>query len=228
MKSRFPKKSNATLVLSWAALLGLSGCEVAPFKSLNFSMSNKSWSVPTMARLKSQLKGQIDSSLLGDHLAIRVSEDERHVIISLPTPNLFQNWEREIPQLPGAKLKAFVNKDERSFLELYYPLYLLISDFSNWKTSRLPNGKAIPGLPKGEAPGLAYEIDKDHKVNIFFDKGIVALLLNVPYDPLLATTIPVKNRLGNVFTIPKEDSSNGGLLLSLVLPLSVMQSLEGE
>lgn len=226
MKSRLTKSTIS--FLSWGALLGLSGCEMATYRSHVSLSSNKSWSVATMTRLKSELKGTIDSSLLGNHLAVRISEDERHLIISLPAPNLFQSWERDIPQLPGAELKALITPDGRSYLELHYPLHLLISDFKGMKALRLPNGAAIPGIPEGQAPGVTFDIDKEHKVNIFFSKGVVTLLLNVPFDPILGTKIAIKNKLGNVYTIPKEDSSPGGILLTLVLPPSIMKILEGE
>ncbi|OQW46113.1 MAG: hypothetical protein A4S09_16900 [Proteobacteria bacterium SG_bin7] len=213
--------------LSVVILLLLSGCEMATFKS-KFDYSQKSWSVPTMARLKSDLKGNIDSSLLGDYLAVRIAEDERHLVISLPAPNLFQNWEREIPELPGAKIKAIIKQDEKSFLELYYPLYLLITDFSKWKSSKLPSGHPIPGISNGQAPSVSFDIDKEHKATIFFNKGVVGVLLNVPYDPLLAMTIPIKNKLGNIYTIPKEGSELGAILLVLNLPQNIMKALEGE
>ncbi len=215
------------LTLSLVVLVLLSGCEMATFKS-KLDLSQKSWSVSTMTRLKSELKGNIDSSLLGEYLAIRISEDERNLVISLPAPNLFQNWEREVPSLPGAKMKAITRSDDKSFLELYYPLYLLITDFSNWKKSKLPSGNSIPGIPNGQAASASFDIDKEHKAHVFFNKGVVGLLLNVPYDPMLAMTIPIKNKLGNIYTIPKENSEFGAILLTLTLPQKIMQALEGE
>lgn len=214
--------------LTWSLVaLLLSSCEMATFKS-KLDLSQKSWSAPTMMRLKSELKGNIDSSLLGEYLAIRVSEDERNVVISLPAPNLFQNWEREITELPGAKMKAVMKGDDKSFLELHYPLYLLISDFSKWKTSKLPNGNPIPGFPSGQAPSFSFDIDKDHKATVFFNKGVVGLLLSVPYDPFLAVTIPIKNKLGKIYTFPKESSEFGAILLTLTVPQNILQTLEGE
>ncbi len=225
-------------LLSYFLFLGfiLTGCDSLPFSALRDGQ-NKNWSVGTLSQFKTDISGFVDSSLLGNYQAVSVDTDKKELLISLPAPNLFQNWEKDIPNLSGATLKAQVSSNDRSSLLLRYPLYLLVANYEKLGggKSGLPNGQAIPGIPGGKLYSQKINIDKNHEAFVMFDKGVVSLLLNVPYDPMIPTSIPVKkslmgsgleNLLGYAITIPKGGGTFGGLMLSIVVPPKILKNLE--
>ncbi len=227
-------KVRALLLLS----LLLNGCDNLNFKAARDQKSHN-WSLSTLSQLKTNLSGNVDSSLLGNYQAITFDVEKKELVLNLPAPNLFQNWERTLTKLPGVVLKASTNSQEQSLLQLHYPLHFLVSKFdANYgdKTG-LPNGQALPGISGGKLFVEKIIIDKTHQVHIFFDKGMVGMLLSVPYDPMIVTTIPIKktnfgtsaeNILGFTNTIPKGNSEFGGLLLTAIVPPTSLNLLERE
>lgn len=225
-------------LLSYFLFLGfiLTGCDSLTFSALKEGQ-NKNWSMGTLSQIKTDVNGKVDSSILGNYQAVSIDTNRKELLISLPAPNLFQKWEKNIPNLPGASLSAQVNSNDRSSLLLRYPLYLLVADFEKLDNGKsgLPNGQTIPAVSGGKLYRQKVEIDNDHEAYVMFDRGVVSLLLHVPYDPMIPTSIPIKkslfgsgpeNVLGYAITIPKGNGGYGGLMLSVVVPAKILKKLE--
>jgi hypothetical protein len=202
---------------------------------LNFEAARlkNNWSQETLSSVRTEVTGNVDNSLLGNYQAITVDTDKKEIILTLPAPNLFKDWQGEIPKLHGAVLTSSVDRNDKTLLRLHYPIVNLVAQFEKGFGYRqvLPNGQNIPGVPGGKMYSQKIKIDKDHTVFVYFDKGYVAMLLNVPFDPLIVTTFPIKrkdNVLGYVNTIPKRGGEAGGLLISAIIPDAVMKKLESE
>ncbi len=216
-------------------ILMATGCDSLYFAPIT---SRSVLNMETVMKLKANLTGYADSSLMGNFQAIGIDPEKGEIILSLPAPNLFQNWQKPVPQLEGAYLRARVTSDDKSSLVLHFPLTLLGSEFKKFGTkSPLPNGQSIPGVPSGKLYSQKIPIDQKYEALVLFDKGIIALLLNVPYDPMIPTSIPIKkelfssneeNILGFANTIPKGTSAFGGLLISAIVPHSSLKLLENK
>lgn len=228
------------------AIFLLPGCKLSSFKSAcspdpcgaRLQNLSRKWQPDTLNQFRSVMTGYVENSGLGNHQAISVDTEKRELVLSLSAPKLFQNWVRPIPELPGANLTAVVNSMEQSFLLLHYPIYLLISGFENFGVpTGLPNGKTIPGVSNGKLHNIKIVLDEFHQSHIYFDKGVVGLLLDTPYDPETTRTAPIKgslfnnvpgNILGFINTYPCDYNKPGGIFLSGIVPDPLLQKLEKD
>lgn len=231
------------LVLLLSVILG--GCLYTPFSSSTckdncppqlFASQGKRWSEDSITKVSSLLVGFLESTVLGNHKAIWVEVPSQKLVLSMPSPNVFiNNWSAQIAELPGTQIRAYVDSHEHSFVEVRFPLYLLTEKFENYKEKfGLPNGDLLPGIPQGKLAKIDIQMDKNFQAHLFFGEGVIGLLVDVPYDPMLKTSLPIKraildftpeNILGYVSTVPKESLNYGGIFMSIVIPVTAMEIL---
>ncbi len=225
------------------ALLLLSGCKYSPFSSSTcssscppqlFSSQGRHWDQDTLSKLSENLTGYLESSVLGSHKAVWLDVASQKLVISMPSPNVFlENWSTTISDLPGTQIRAYEDSQQHSFIEIRYPLYLLSEKFEKYtETKGLPSGEPLPGVPQGRLPVIDIPMDKNFRSHLFFGEGTVALLVDVQYDPMLRTSLPIKknplgvepdNILGYVSTVPKETLQYGGIFISVVIPTTTLE-----
>ncbi len=190
-----------------------------------------------MSQISDDLSGKMESSLLGNHQAITVNTQSKEIVLSLPAPNVFLNLKRTIKELPGAWVEARSNGKGANFVDLHYPMYLLTETFDNFSFKKgLRNGENIPGIPGGQLNVINVNLDKEYNCDIYFGEGKVAMLLNVPYDPMEKASIAIKKKaqaktddpLGHVVMVPRNGQSSGGILVSLVVPQNTLELLKQE
>ena len=223
-------------------LLTLSGCFYSPFSSSSckencpaqlFASQGRQWDQDSLTKISESLTGFLESSVLGSHKAIWIDIPSQTLVLSMPSPNVFlENWSTQVSQLPGVKIRAFVDSRDHSFVEVRYPLYLINEKFENFTEKYgLLNGEPLPGIPQLKLAKIDIPMEKTFRAHLFFGEGVVALLVDVQYDPMLKTSLPIKrdpsasnpeNTLGYVSTVPKESLEYGGIFMSAIIPAATM------
>ncbi|MDZ4660318.1 MAG: hypothetical protein SGJ18_01730 [Pseudomonadota bacterium] len=229
------------LFLIWI-FITVCGCEYSPFSSSTckdgcppqlFSSQSRQWDKESLDKISKNLTGFLESSVLGNHKAIWLDIPSQKLVLTMPSPNVFlDNWSTIISELPGTQVRAYVDAQQHSFVEVRYPLYLLSEKFDKFSEKYgLSNGELLPGITDGKLARIDIPMAKNFRAHLFFGKGVVALLVDVPYDPMLKTSLPIKrdlfllepeNILGYVSTIPKANFEFGGIFMSAVIPSSTM------
>ena len=140
----------------------------------------------------------------------------------------------DIPQLKGAKIKAYTDANGKGQVAISIPLQYVLHGVSGIPSSALPNGSPLPAMPTGEAPSLAFSLNNnsENKVRLYIGVDAVGMFIESSYIPnYLGLTLPIKNKdktkiLGYFTIVPKVGTYNGGLFVALPIPNSIAKIID--
>jgi hypothetical protein len=142
-----------------------------------------------------------------------------------------------VPQVPGARVGLDTLPDGRVAVVLRMPISTYLNGAKLLPPSKLPNGDAIPGVPDGELPSVAIDLNTLLKIKatLYLAPTVVGIYVNSPFDPFIRLTFPIRNDsnaiLGYFSVVPaKVDSISGvsyqgGFFASFALPDDLARAL---
>lgn len=221
----------------------LIACSEKGFQAANLNMTsvNQSGSSSTPAVKqptaydKLDLEGYVDGGSYDNTFAVNLDKPNNALIINLPIPaGPFTNLYVDIPDLKGAKIRTYYDSNNLPQVAVSVPLSYILGGVKNIPAARLPNGNALPAMPSGEAPSLAFGLNQnsENKVYLYIGVNAIGLYIENSYIPsYLGMTFPIKNKmktkiLGYFTLVPKSGNFNGGLFCSVPLPVEVSKIID--
>lgn len=182
---------------------------------------------------KLDLRGHVDGGMYDKALSFDLDKVNNALIINLPIPaNPFIDLYLDIPELKGAKIKAYQDAQQNSFVAISIPLKYVVKGASFLPSNKLPNGQSLPRMPSGEAPSLAISLGNNQKVHLYIGVNAVGMYIESSYIPSnFGVTLPIKNQartriLGYLTIVPKTTNFNGGVFVALPLPAQVAKIID--
>lgn len=196
------------------------------------------WDNETLRRAQIEMTGYLDSALLRNYKSLDIDMARKSLKLAMPVPNLLTlSWQQKLKELPGAEVKVYLDKVLGGIVELSIPLTLLLEktlDSATTKGGDRAIGQ-ITGLDSRDMSEFVVLMpEKSFKLRLYKGTAKVAMLVEVPYDPLKRLAIPIKNKiplqmkretLGYVHTVPQHGSVSGGFLMSAEVPKKVLEIL---
>lgn len=222
----------------------LTACTGGGFQSLssiadNSSQSTGGGTAPTpttpSAYDKLDMEGYVSGGSYDNNFAIKLDKENDALIVNLPIPSgPFSNLYIDVPELKGAKIKTYYDANNRPQVALSVPLKYVLRGVSTLPSSKLPNGNALPAMPSGEAPSLAFSLNanSENKVYLYIGVNAVGLYIENSYIPeYIGITLPIKNKaqtkiLGYFTIVPKSGNFKGGLFTSFPLPNEIAKIID--
>lgn len=181
------------------------------------------------------LNGAISGGPYFEANAIGLDRGSQSIDLKLPLPrNPFgQEFSTEIPELPGAKIGIVQDASGQWSVALRVPLKYLIKGVDVGVPGKLPNGNELPGIPGGEKPIYALDINRlGRTLTVYIGLQAAAVFVPTPeFDPFVALGFPIRNQsnrqvVGYFATVPKKNAFAGGFYMAAVIPDSVARVLE--
>lgn len=147
-----------------------------------------------------------------------------------------------VQQLPGVTFSTIIGTDGRTYLQLRVPIKYVLRGVSTLPAGKLPNGDALPLMPAGEYPSLAFQINTNNAQvrNIYLYVGVdaIGVYAESPWVSCYGLPVcldrlsfPVKNSTGTKISgyfslIMPKGQSLGGFFVSTVVPPSIAAILD--
>lgn len=184
-------------------------------------------------------EGEISEGIFEKTKAVDLDKETKMLKIKLPmmaNPYLWGTTaELPIKEIPGAKLTVETAEDGTTSVVLHIPLAALIKGINFPPAAKLPNGDPLPGVPSGELPSLAVQLNATRKINatVYLSKQVVGIYVNTPFDPLVPFKFPIKSKdgktIGYFFAVPAKKGTtpvDGGFFLTTQLPDDLSRFLD--
>jgi hypothetical protein len=184
------------------------------------------------------MNGVISGGVYDQTPVISLDKVNKLLILRLPmfaNPGLNDiSMQFPITQLPGATFGLASLPNGSSALVLTIPLSYVMKGVSFLPQSTLPSGDPLPGIPDGELPGLAIQLNISKKVqaNIYLGVATVAVFINSPVDPYFAVQLPIRTSdstktLGYFATVPaKKPTYDGGFFIAAQIPGDIARIID--
>lgn len=127
---------------------------------------------PSNPLSKVDMKGYVDSSsgnalgasLLGSNSglkAIDLDADRGELIlnVSLGLDSSILMASGSVPQYPDVSFSTTIGSDGKMYLTVRVPLKYFLHGVTTMPANRLPNGDALPKMPAGEGPTIAFDLN---------------------------------------------------------------------
>ncbi len=238
------------MIATFSALSVLTACSGGGFQSLSSVADNSSQSTgggsnngqsnpttPTTpsAYDKLDMEGYVSGGSYDNNFAVKLDNANNALIVNLPIPaGPFSNLYVDVPDLKGVKIKTYYDSSNRPQVALSVPLKYVLRGVTTLPASKLPNGNALPAMPSGEAPSLAFSLNanSENKVYLYIGVNAVGLYIENSYIPqYIGITMPIKNKaqtkiLGYFTIVPKSGNFNGGLFTSFPIPNDIAKIID--
>ncbi|MDG0815679.1 hypothetical protein [Bdellovibrio svalbardensis] len=239
----------AQMIATLGALSLLAACSGGGFQSLSSVADNSGQSTggtndgqstPTPAPTPSaydklDMEGYVSGGAYDSNFAVKLDKENDALIVNLPIPaGPFSNIYVDVPNLKGAKIKTYYDANNKPQVAISVPLKHVLRGVSTLPSSKLPNGNALPAMPSGEAPSLAFGLNanSENKVYLYIGVNAVGLYIENSYIPqYIGITLPIKNKaqtkiLGYFTIVPKSGNFSGGLFTSFPLPNDIAKIID--
>lgn len=224
-----------TLGMLVTALLLLPACgpnsgfqSSAPEQSTS-SSSNSTSDIPVeQLSMKAYVSGGIED---GEQV-FEIDPINHEVVIKIPIPNLELGLaETPISQLPGARLSTWENAEGKNYLLVTIPLSAILRDVSSLPVGKLPNGRALPQIPGGEPPVMAFTVAKGNKnIHVYVGMDSAAVFIESSSAPRLGLSYKIrsseKDWVGTFAVIPAESNFLGGYFMGVRIPAGLARLLD--
>jgi len=197
------------------------------------------------AAAKAELQATISGSAFDGAMSVDLDWITKSLVIIVPLPGIDPLMEVLEGNVPGLSDAFYTFKRDATGnwrYEVHIPLNKVLGPVDPAESKKLPNGDALPGVPGGELPEVAFSV-KGSKNNwsIFLYAGSDAAAVFIPtpfFNPTLQLTFPLRNSektrtVGYFSTIPKKGTANpppvnqsGGFYVSVAIPADLARWID--
>lgn len=247
-----PKKSHTVSLLAIATAVALSACAKSggggpaassPSESTSTNTTSGNGANPTPAPTPSawdELNG--DGNLSGTKTrVVTIDKAKKELVLTFPLPADLASLLSIVPinakisKIPGATI-AFQNSPQTgSGLALRIPLASVLHGVTTLDPKRLPNGDPVPGIPDGELPGIALQLNKISKkvsATVYLSPTIVGIFINTPFviPAELNQTLWIDGaklaRIGSITPVPSKNGNDGGYFFAYRMPADLARTID--
>lgn len=182
-----------------------------------------------------ELSGFISSGQFSKLQTVDIDRIQKLLLLRLPLgPNPYiLSIQGVIPEYPDIQFSTEQDTAGLSYLTLKVPLKYVLRGVTDVNPAKLPNGDALPSIPAGELPRLAFTINTQNNVKLYVYLGVdvVGLYVESPWDPTVKISSAILNKdktatIGWFHMLPAKSGYQGGFFLSFILPGSLAVVLD--
>jgi hypothetical protein len=145
--------------------------------------------VPVPPEEVPDLKGFISGGIADRVQVLSLDAVKGELLISLPLGKSISVNLPEMPieKLPGARVYSSTSSDGTKYIVMAIPLKYVLRNVTTIPAGRLPNGDALPNMPAGELPTIAFSVANSSKVKIHLFVGMdaVAIFVDISLNTLI-------------------------------------------
>lgn len=189
------------------------------------------------------MKGYIDGGTYEKSQTFDFDKEKGELLISLPLgmDSSIMIGGGSIQQLPGVTFSTTIKADGNYYLVLHVPVRYFLRSVTTLPPGKLPNGQAVPGMPSGEAPTLAFQLNPNSSRKVYLYLGVeaVGVYVESPWLSCFGSPIclsylsyPIKNQaktkvLGNFYMfMPSTGKKDGGFFITSIIPPEIARILD--